>query len=387
MGKNAKQPPAGCLIVFGLPFLGAGLGVLIYAALCWKTYFESSSWERVPARIESVELKSHSDSDGTTYSVECRYSYEFEGRGYAGTRVGIMGGSSSNYKTHRRRCGVLKKHMDAEEPFLAFVDPDDPQRALLFREPEVWMFVLLPFGLVFAGVGAGIMGGGVVAKRRRRRKELALDMGERPWFVRDDWREMRVRASTVKDLTVAWGVGIGLPLFVSIFLIVADEAPFFAKAIIWLFAAIAVLAFLGAIVSTLRALLHGVPVLALTELPIVPGRRMVAAVQTRRPLDADRAELILSCTERSSGKNATLQELHKEKLAVDAASMRTDADRTLLPVVIDIPEGLPGRRDDESPFITWSLEVKAPTFPVALEAKFDLPVFQTDESEIQKRQP
>ena len=36
-------------------------------------------WIQVPCRVLSSEVKSHSDSDGTTYSVEITYAYQVAG--------------------------------------------------------------------------------------------------------------------------------------------------------------------------------------------------------------------------------------------------------------------------------------------------------------------
>ena len=396
MGKSAKQLPAGFLILFGLPFLGAGLGVLIYAGLCWKTYFESSSWERVPAYIESVELKSHTGDDGTTYSVECRYGYEFRGREYHGTRVGIIGGTSSSYELHRKRYDVLKRHMDAEESFPALVDPEDPRRSILFRgEVDVWMYALPFLGLSFFLVGLGAGVAGIVIHRAGRRREMrAREFGDKPWLFRDDWRDFRVRASVRMQLVVPWGFVIFGAVFLPVFhILFADEEAFLAKLVLWGLTGAIGLVFLAAVAVTVRMIVHGRPELVLTELPIVPGRRLVAAMRTtRRPIDPARVKLTISCqkqvTTRSGRETSTrYEDVYREALEVEADSMASEGPRTLVPVVFDIPAGLPGRGQGFFPGAYWSLEVKARSFPISFWASFELPVFQTDESEIRKRQP
>jgi hypothetical protein len=422
-------PRGGCLVVFGLPFLAVGLGVMTYAWACWKTYLESADWAEVPATVKDVQFETNSGNDGTTYSVACSYSYEFKGRMHHGTRVGIMGGSSSSYKLHRRRYEILKEHMDAGKPYQALVDPDDPTRSLLFREDmDTWMYVLFPFGLVFAGAGAGCMGAGVYQRRKRaRREELKRELGERPWLFREDWRDFRVRALTWMQISVLWTASIGGAVFLSvfhIFLLSEEGAPLFAKIIVWALTAAAGLALLNAVLVTIRQFVHGTPELVLNELPVVPGRKLVAVMRTtRRPIDASRVAFRLVCrkrvTTRSGGETTTTYEdIYKKELEVDAGSLVADGEGTLVPVVAEIPASLPGTGEDEesfgpggrgeerdskpvgrvrrrflsrdhrsdAPTYDWKLEVVARTFPVALKAAFDLPVFEADESEIRKRQ-
>lgn len=385
-GSGVRGP---ALIPVGVPFLCVGAGILIYMFFCWRTFLESASWKSVPARIESVEFKTHSDGDGTTYSVECAYTYEFRGREYRGARVGIMGGADSVYRDHSRRYRILREHKDSGKPYLALVDPECPERAVLFREPRTSMYVLVPFGLVFFGVGAGLIAAGIWWKRKMKRdRELTRELGTRPWLFREDWRDLRVRASTARELAIAWAVGLGMPVFVSMFVIVslADGLPLFAEVLIWAFAALGVLLFLGAMLVTVRQLFHATPELALTEIPIVPGRKLVAAIQTRKPISADRVDLVLSCTETRAGEKAHRKVLYRKAVAVHPEGTRTDADKTLIPVVTGIPGNLPDSRHWPGHQVAWKLKLKARTFPVSLRVSFDLPVFQADESEIQKRQ-
>jgi len=400
----------GCLILFGLPFLGAGIAVLFFAGRSWSVYLDSAGWPEVPATIEHAEFVSHSGDDSTTYSVDCRYSYAYEGERYTGTRVAPMGGSSSEYELHQRRYAILAEHMRSGTSFPALVNPERPDFAFLFREADLFMYIGIPFGLVFALAGAGVMTGGVVATRRARRRAAARDeFGDRPWLFRADWREFRSVPAAGAGLAAAWAAGLGLPLFISAFVVVfvLGDAPVFAKVIVGIFAAMAAGAFLNAVVVTLRFVLHGAPVLVMSRVPFVPGGRLIAVVQAHGHLDPEGVSMHLTIHETTRGQgpaarhdlgggktsslstssgNSTTREIYRQPMDVDPSMVTYDGRNTLLPVAFDIPAHLPPCAKTGDDLIAWRLAVKVRAMPVSLRAKFDLPVFEAEESEIMTRE-
>ena len=76
--KNSKLGNV-IFFIFGLIFFIAGVGAA-YATFGKMTlsYFGSSDWQKVPANISSLKLKT-SHGDSTTYRVEATYSYFFNG--------------------------------------------------------------------------------------------------------------------------------------------------------------------------------------------------------------------------------------------------------------------------------------------------------------------
>ena len=72
--KSSKSLSGGCLALFGLPFLAAGLfmsGLYFYGYAKW---WAAQSWEEVPCWIESAELKRSSGSDSDTLQSPCDLS-------------------------------------------------------------------------------------------------------------------------------------------------------------------------------------------------------------------------------------------------------------------------------------------------------------------------
>jgi hypothetical protein len=404
------------VVLFALPFLVGGVAVLVYAGTRWWLYLAARSWKSVPATIQRVELEDSSDGDGLTYAVTADYTYQVGGRAHTGHRVGIMGGTDSNYSKHSARYLELRRHRDTGQPFLAFVNPDDPSDAVLYRDADEWMYVLVPFGLVFTGVGLSLLGY-VASGLRDVRRLREIDDGDagRHWHVRSDWQRGCVVASTVKDSLLRCLLGAGLAAFVSVFVIflVCDGASWYVWAFIGPFVLIALAAVLNGALSAARQVVHGTPVLHLSEVPIVPGRRVSAVVRTARPLRPRswnaRLQFHMPCGEGSSSQEKARQEVearldrlpggrkHLMRNSVrgycayalevpPAGEVATDSTGApLLPLVIEVPAGAPPSDLDPNTSVSWALLIKVKARPLSLAAAFILPVFYAEEHEIETR--
>jgi hypothetical protein len=405
----------GCLVLFGLPFLLIGVGIGAWGVRSWLLYAQSGSWTQVAATVRAVEFVEQPDTHGSTYSVEVTYEYEYEGKTYTGHRVGILGGRSSSYETNQRRYKELDAARRNGKTVVAWVNPSSPDQAVLYRQRETWLLIMIPFGLSFAGAGALVIGLAIRANLRRRKlANIAANDFNRLWHARRDWAEGFVRASSVREILIYWGWSIGLSVFVSVFVIAVsvERAPLFAKAIVGFFCLIAALMLLKAVVLTLRQIVHGTPVLYLSEVPVVPGRKVLGAVRTHRPLRAERWRLSLRCyvphadSESAQEKQERVSEL-LERLDSETRQGRgwrtTDwrgtcacsldvqpaddakedrAGRVMLPVSIELRDGVPETSLDPGFSVYWVLAVRARCLPVSFSASFDLPVFYADEGEI-----
>ena len=402
------------LVFFGLPFIAAGAGVLAYALRCWSTYAAARDWPEVPAVIEAVELKEHEGEETLTYSVAATYRYEFNGKRHTGHRVDIARGSSGNYVRHSKRYDELEAHRAQGLAFRAFVNPDDPSEAVLYRDADAWMYAFVPFGIVFVGAGACVMTIGVVALARRRRlAQIAREPEGRLWHMRGDWCQGQVKASERTDLLLVWLLGVGASVFVSIFviLVVGEGAPGWVWAVLGLFVLFALFVLLWAVLLTVHVLARGSPVLHFLELPIVPGRQVPALVHIAGPLKADRWRIRLQClvpstnvsSKRHNERMHALLEQLKGLPGVAPTSMRVSVHgyrayyrdvrltrepevsrtgRPLLPIALEVPAGAPETSLDPGFAITWVLNVKAGRRPWSFSANFMLPVFSAPEDEI-----
>ncbi|MCJ8332163.1 MAG: hypothetical protein HRT89_14500, partial [Lentisphaeria bacterium] len=68
MKSNAMG--AGCLALFGLPFAAVGTVCTGFIFYLFFMFHQTQSWVETKAHFESLDLKTNSSSDGTTYKVE-----------------------------------------------------------------------------------------------------------------------------------------------------------------------------------------------------------------------------------------------------------------------------------------------------------------------------
>jgi hypothetical protein len=100
--------------------------------------------------VESSKVRSHSSDDGTTYSVDILYRYQFNGKQYKSNRYGFIGGSSSG---RGGKQAIVKQYPPGSEK-TCYVNPDDPAEAVLHRGLS-WMFLLGLIPIVFGAIGFG----------------------------------------------------------------------------------------------------------------------------------------------------------------------------------------------------------------------------------------
>jgi len=153
------SPSRGAAVLFLFFFLmGGGLLVPFGILPAWRA-MRSRTWLSVPCQVVSSRVASHSDSDGTTYSIDILYEYEHGGRMHRSTRYDLMGGSSSG---HAGKQAVVDR-LPPGAWTTCHVDPDDPSMAVLVRGFTPMMLIgLVPLVFMLAGLF------GMVAVLRRR---------------------------------------------------------------------------------------------------------------------------------------------------------------------------------------------------------------------------
>jgi hypothetical protein len=68
LNTTKKSPRSWVLVLFGLPFLLVGLGVLVMGPLdTLRLHAISAGWERVPAQVLHVNVASKRAKNSTTY--------------------------------------------------------------------------------------------------------------------------------------------------------------------------------------------------------------------------------------------------------------------------------------------------------------------------------
>lgn len=151
--SNSKKNKLGNK-VFGLLFGGMFFGM--GALFCWMMGLSplfkalgSNDWAETSCVIESSKVKTHSSSDGNTYSIEISFNYTIDGSAYTSDTYNFDSSSSSGRKG--------KAKVVADYPVgsnqTCWVNPDDPANAVLSRSIPGIVYFVIPFSSVFIFIG------------------------------------------------------------------------------------------------------------------------------------------------------------------------------------------------------------------------------------------
>jgi hypothetical protein len=151
---KAKQPK--WLAAFFGVFFIAGAAVAWFAGIHpLLSILAAKSWEAVPCTVLSSRVQSHSSDDGSTYSIDILYGYEFKGHEYKSSRYDFVTGSSSG---HQAKADVVRQY-PAGKKTSCFVNPNDPTEAVLnrgFRMAILGWGLLFPIPFLAVGLGGMI---------------------------------------------------------------------------------------------------------------------------------------------------------------------------------------------------------------------------------------
>jgi hypothetical protein len=399
MPSNAVRPMnqlgGGCVVLFGLPFILAGL------AIGWFVYFPAISgwwsslgWEEVPCWIEKAELKvSHSGKGGPSHLTEASYRYKYRGRTYHSEAVNFFGGSDNIGDFQQKAYAQIRAFEGKDRPFRCYVNPAWPEQAVLFRDLRWGLLLMMSvFPMVFPLAGCAVSIGGSLQARKisQQRKLAALHPGE-PWRWRPEWSGELIQAS--KD---------GLPFLLGIAgWILLVQAPLALAIVVSgtlansLLSALALLPSLLALIPLWLAwkrvqtrLAIGKPALQLKQLPVMPGRALEGELRFDRVLSplatVDVRVLCQRKITRGTGKgtSTTTENIWEHTDTLSAGEARRDMTGVALPLRIDIPRGLPCSVVEDAAFVTgeehvWSLNLTPNSG--GRPAVVPLPVFMTNE--------
>jgi hypothetical protein len=158
-GSSAAKPISdhpGFKLHPGVSFVFIFVFILLGGGLCYFFLIRplvriahATHWQTVPCVILSSEVQSHSSNDGSTYSVNILYAYEFNRHEYKANRYDFMGGSSSGYNGKRR----IVDRLPPGAKTICYVNPLEPEDAVLVRgfTPTMW-FGLIPLAFVVVGL-------------------------------------------------------------------------------------------------------------------------------------------------------------------------------------------------------------------------------------------
>lgn len=134
------------LILFFSLFFAVGIGLLAYAGYSAMRSKEAGTWPVAEGRLLSADLKSNSDSEGsTTYQVKVSYQYAVDGMTYTGDRLAFGYGGSSGQSAHQ---DILDKLRSGETVEVRY-SPTDPQVSALSFGFHRSMQFMVAFGVTW----------------------------------------------------------------------------------------------------------------------------------------------------------------------------------------------------------------------------------------------
>ncbi|MEW6252856.1 MAG: DUF3592 domain-containing protein, partial [Planctomycetota bacterium] len=361
------------LLVFGAPFLGAGVGLAWWSTTVFREWRAAQTWEPVEARIRSVELATRRRRHRNEASgVSATYDYAFAGRQFSGSRLTLVEGG--NDQSYRQRYAKLEQLRAIGTPTRCYVDPRRPEQSVLDRAsgpgPSI---VLLIVSLGFGSIGFVVALTAVRWIRLAHRVKLlrAANPAE-PWRWRPDWVAgvVRCREWTSPNLLLGWAfvllvaiLGLAICATCSPVGIMCGGA----------------LALIG--VSLTLLLVCGTRYrrseFRLAEVPARVGARLAGElVITGVRRIPERVELALKCNRIWCGRRGPDETIWGTS---QVARPRTELDVRIgsVPVDIPIPAQCPGTRDQDDA-IEWELAVKDPDRRLGLRLNFPVPVFASD---------
>lgn len=378
------------LLPFGVIFGGGGAFVLSIPVAYAFRVWESTSWVPVEAVVDEarIEAKESRDSDGhrtTNYQLQVQYHYTFNGQDYSSTSLDFFSSMWTNVSTtmHQRN-DILQQAIESGDPVIALVDPDDPSRSVLFRDPEELVLALttglgsvaLLIGLVFIiGCIHGFQDSLWESREARR-------YPGQPWMTKRIWNQNRIiDFIPVKRWVNVLITGIlifACSVFVWAFLYSVAKGFLVWKLFLLIPIAIAGYFIRNGVLKIIQWWRYGISHVVLEPYPGWLGESLIGAVHTSNALLGERAYLFqLTCHRKSRGGH----QLNKVPVWVSkpviVEERSTDAaGKCVIPFEIPLPD----KEQMESGMgalgtYTWTMELTAQTTGPDFKTEFEVPVF------------
>lgn len=272
-GRGAK---GFIVFFFGIFALFGGVGLYFFGILPVYRLIRAQSWQEVPCEVVGSDVAVSSSSDGDTYRVDITFAYRYNGQRYESDRYNFSTGYSSGYEGKKK---VVDAYPVGTET-VCYVDANDPSRAVLNRQPGLYLLLglfPLPFFLV------GVFGPVLISRVTNRQAHMRMDP-KRASAVADPaagpgsrvlkpGTSGKAKLIGVSVFAIVWN---GLIWSIMLFAILPEFRDGGGSLFTLIFMAPFVLVGLGAvggIVYTALAMTNPVPVLELASTALHPGAR------------------------------------------------------------------------------------------------------------------
>ena len=375
------------LFLFALPFAGIGAWMLYSIGSNLYDASRMQSWHAVSAELSSAGYRTRSGDDSNTYEAFAHYTYSFNGRDYAGTRVGLSGGADNIGDYHQKLGNRLSAAKNRGEQIHVYVNPKNPAEAVIDRSVR-WGLVAFKslFLILFGGFGAGLL---IFMLRAPKEKDESNPMyTDRPWMFNDAWQTETIKSNSKKAMYGTW-------IFAGVWNLISAPLPFvmyreivekenYIAVVALLFPLVGIGLLVWAVRQTLEWRRFGPAPLALDPFPGAIGGHVGGTIDVNLPYDS-RTKFPLTLTNiysyiSGSGKNRSRRERAKWQDTQIAHTERS-ATGTRLSFRFDVPAGL-----DESDAATkkdshylWRLNLQADLPGIDMDRDYEIPVYNTGE--------
>ena len=258
-------------------------------------------------------------------------------------------------------------------------------------DKPVWLPLL--FGVVFSGIGFGLMGVVLYGNRlyQRDQRRQAEHLSE-PWLWREDWAQGRVLSKTRGNMIAGWVFAILWNLVSApvAYFVPREAAKNPAVYIGLVFPVIGVFLLIHAIRQTLAYREFGKTCFEMATVPGVIGREIKGVIQARFPHSTNHGiHLRLSCVHRvttGSGNSQSTNEsiLWRDEADLSSGQICPGPVGTTIPVAFRIPwDAQATEKRSPRDGIVWLLEALADVPGVDYHDIFEVPMFRTQQTPAQ----
>jgi hypothetical protein len=254
---------------------------------------------------------------------------------------------------------------------------------------QIWLGLL--FGIVFTGIGVGLILLAVYSRRlTQRQQSVQAQFPGQPWNWRADWASGRINSNVRSSTVGAWIMALLWNLASSpLYWIVPHEAPRRGPIVLigFIFPVVGVYLLIRAVRLSLELHEFGRTYFQMDSVPGVVGRELKGTIHLRFPHTPDHGiQLRLSCVNRvvtGSGNSSSTSEkiLWRGESTVASGQIYPGPAETIIPVSFHIPwAARPTEKIDPRNSILWLLEARAEVPGVDYDDAFEVPVFHTEQS-------
>ena len=208
--SGKKQGGAGCAIIFGLLFGGAGLAAAFFLGKMFVENLDTYFWDETPCEILSCEIKVDQSDEDSPFSLDVRYRYAVDGKNFEGSKLTLEADKHDDYTD----LAIDRERLlsgTGRAPTSAYVDPDDATNAILKRRNLFFLSLWLLFPLPFIGIGFGMVYFTIVQGKKKKAESNTGGLSSK---ANKDSRAGRVVGLVIFTILLLVGIGLTGPLIV-----------------------------------------------------------------------------------------------------------------------------------------------------------------------------